>query len=126
MHPTETHDRFIELRVQGWSLERIAADLHVAKRTLIEWQRQYQRDIAGLRALELEALQDRILASHEQELTRLAARLNHVESILDQRKLECLSTEFLCCLAGALRSQIRRQRILPALPPPAANPNPEP
>jgi orotate phosphoribosyltransferase-like protein len=116
MHPAETHNRFIELRSQGWTLARIAGELNVSKRTLIQWQRQHQAQIADLRALELEALQDRVLASHEKELASLASQLDRVEAILAKRKLECLSTEFLFCMAGALRSQIRKQRINPVFP----------
>jgi transposase len=117
MYPSEMHHRFIELRVQGWSLDRIAAELHVAKRTLIHWQRQYQRDITDLRGLELEAAQNRILASHEQELSRLAAQLEQVEAVLAKRRLDCLSTEFLFCLAGSLRAQLRKLRVTPTLAP---------
>lgn len=128
MHDMETHDRFVELRARGWSLDRIAAELHVAKRTLVTWHRQHQQEITTFRSLELEALQDRILASHEQELVRLSSHLNQVESVLAKRKLECLSTEFLFCLAGSLRSQLHRLRagrapgVLPPPPPAGGSP----
>ena len=43
--------------------------------------------------------------------SRLTSHLNRVESILASRKLECISTEFLFSMAGALRSQIRKQKV---------------
>jgi transcriptional regulator with XRE-family HTH domain len=113
MHDQTTRNRFIELRAQGWSLGRIAAEIGVSKPTLINWQRQFQREISDLKSVELEALQEKILASHEEELGRLASHLSRVEAVLAKRNLEVLSTEFLFCMAGALRSQIRRQRVLP-------------
>ena len=113
MHNTESHHRFIELRAQGRSLARIAAELQVAKSTLIPWQRKFHRQIADLKNVELEALQEKVLASHEVELSQLAGHLNRVETVLAKRNLEYLSTEFLFCMSGNLRTQIRKQRVVP-------------
>ncbi len=113
MHTIDTRHRFIELRAQGWSLARIATEIGVSKPTLIQWQRQFEREITDLKSVELEALQEKVLASHEEELSRLASHLSRVETILARRNLEVLSTEYLFCMAGALRSQIRRQRVVP-------------
>ena len=112
MYNAETHNRFIELRAQGWSLAHIAAELDVAKCTLIDWQQKFHREIADLKSLELEALQEKVLTTHEQELSRLAGHLNRVESILAKRNFEYVSTEFLFSMAGALRSQIRKQKVV--------------
>ena len=49
MHDQATRDRFVELRAQGWSLDRIANEIHVTKRTLVEWQRQLAGQINTLR-----------------------------------------------------------------------------
>jgi transcriptional regulator with XRE-family HTH domain len=113
MHPNDTRHRFLELRAQGWSLARIATEIGVSKPTLIQWQRQFEREITDLKSVELEALQEKVLASHAEELMRLAGHLSRVEAILAKRNLEFLSTEYLFGMAGALRSQIRRQRVLP-------------
>ncbi len=64
----ETRTRFIEFRGQGWTIKRIANPLQVAPRTLVEWNRQDNQQIRTLRVLELEALQEKILATREQEL----------------------------------------------------------
>jgi len=116
MHSTDTKTRFIELRAQGWSLARIAAHLDVAKRTLVDWNQHAQTEVRALKAVELEALQEKLLASHEAELTQLTAHLQRVESELATRTLEIVSTESLYRLAGHLRSQLRKARIRPALP----------
>ena len=133
MHPTETHHRFIDLRVQDWSLARIADELHVSKPTLIAWQRKFREEIADLKGIELEALQEKVLSSHEVELSRLAEHLNRVEAILAKRKLEYVSTEFLFSMAASLRAQIRKQRVVPVFsassfgdPPETPVPNPQP
>ena len=116
MHSTDTKSRFIELRAQGWSLARIAAHLDVSKRTLVDWNQHAQAEIRALKAVELEALQEKLLASHEAELTQLTGHLQRVEKELAGRCLEIVSTENLYRLAGQLRRQLQHARLRPALP----------
>lgn len=40
-------DRFIELRAQGMSFEKIASQLNVSKPTLVKWSMDYREEIAG-------------------------------------------------------------------------------
>ncbi len=115
MHTTDTRHRFLELRAQGWSLSRIAAELDLAKSTLAVWNREQRREIADLKTIELETVQERILVSHEEELRRLTAHLNRLEVILAQRNLECLSTESLFNLAAIVRAQLRRVTAPPCV-----------
>jgi len=116
MHPTDTKSRFIELRAKGWSLARIAAHLDVAKRTLVDWNQHSQTEIRTLKAVELEALQEKLLASHEAELTQLNNHLQRIETELAKRSLVIVSTENLYRLAAQLRRQLQQTRLTPALP----------
>ena len=43
MYDTDTKNQFLELRAKGWSLSRIAERLNVARRTLVDWNRQELR-----------------------------------------------------------------------------------
>ena len=108
MHATDIRHRFIELRAQGWSLARIAAELKVAKCTLVDWNRAARQEIHDLKSVEVEAMLERILVSQELELQRLTAQLNRIEAVLAKRSLDCLSTESLFMLAATVRAQLRR------------------
>ena len=110
MHSTETKGQFIELRAKGWSLARIATHLNVCLRTLVDWNHQAQAEIRSLRAVELEALQEKVLATHELELTRLTQHLKRLEEELAKRKVECLDTMELYRLAALVRAEIRKVR----------------
>ena len=68
----------------------------------------------------------KVLASHEIELSRLAEHLNRVEAVLGKRKLEYVSTEFLFGMAASLRSQIRKQRVVPVFSASPSGDSPEP
>src|SRR5437870_7625369 len=120
MHPTETKNQFIELRAQGWSLARIATHIGVSKRSLIDWNRQCHAEIQQLQALETEALHERILASHEEELRRLAGHLTAIENELARRGPKALNTLELFRMSALIRSQIHDLRTEAARPVPAA------
>jgi hypothetical protein len=108
MYDTDTKGPFIELRAKGWSLARIAERLKVVQRTLVDWNRQEQEQIRGLRAIELEALREKILATREKELTRLKQELNRLDAELAKRTVEFVSTENLYRLSALLRGEIRK------------------
>ena len=65
MHTPETQQKFIELRSREWTYDRIAAELGVAKSTLIEWSRKFRFDINNRLALEVDELRHRILGPRQ-------------------------------------------------------------
>ena len=109
MHDPQIQQRFVELRAQGWSFARIAAELNVSKRTLIDWGRKFQFDIQNARAIELEALQEQLLASRETRLRALGEQLRQVEDELKKRNIADIPTARLFSLAESLRRQILRE-----------------
>jgi len=109
MHDSKIQQQFIELRVQGRSFARIAEELKVSKRTLIEWGRKFQFEIHNARVVENEALRERFLASREEQVRRLGERLAEIEAELQKRSVAELSTPRLFALAESLRRQIQRE-----------------
>ncbi len=115
MYGTDTKSQFLELRAKGWSLARIAAHLNIAQRTLVDWNRQEHEEIRTLRAIEIEALQEKILATREQELTRLKQELDRIDQELVKRDVQCVSTENLYRLSALLRAEMRKVCQAPPL-----------
>jgi hypothetical protein len=72
-----------------------------------EWQ-QTAEQIRALRAIESEALQEKILAIHEQQLVRLTTELERLETELAKRTLEYVSTENLYRLSALVWAEIRK------------------
>jgi hypothetical protein len=108
MYGTDTKSQFLELRAKGWSLARIAEHLKIAQRTLVDWNRQEHEQIRTLRAIELEALQEKILSTREQELTRLKQELDRLQQELAKRSVEVVSTENLYRLSALVRAEIQK------------------
>ena len=106
MHDEKTIQRFIELRSQGWTYARLGTELNVSKPTLIGWSRKHQFQIQNLKAIELEALREKWLASTAERVNALGEQLRRVEAELARRNVKDLSTAQLYRLARSLRRQI--------------------
>ena len=106
MHDEKTVQRFIELRSQGRTYTQLIAELNVSKPTLIGWSRKYQFQIQNLRAIELEALAEKWLASVSDRVGVLGEQLRKVEAEIASRDVKDLSTAQLYLLARSLRRQI--------------------
>jgi hypothetical protein len=106
MHDGNTIQRFIELRAGGWTYARLMAELNVSKSTLIAWSRKHQFQIQNLKAIELEALGEKWLASVSDRVNGLGEQLRQVEAELARRNVADLTTPQLYSLARSLRRQI--------------------
>ena len=95
--------------MQGRSFARIASELNISKRTLINWSRKFQFEIQNHRVVELEALQEKYLASREEQVARLGEQLTEVEEELKKRSMTDLSTLSLFTLAESLRRKIKQE-----------------
>ena len=109
MHDQQTIQRFIELRVSGWSFNRIARELSVSKPTLIDWSRKHQFTIQNLRAIELEQWQEQFLQPRAERIRWLGDHLRRVEGELAKRDPATLSTHQLFLVVRSLRRQIEQE-----------------
>ena len=124
MHSNDIKDQFLEMHAKGISLSRIATDLHVSQRTLVDWNRQLAPDIRALRAVHLEALHEQTLASREADLARLAKVQTNVEAAITERDFSWVDSDKLVRIYLDLRHEIRALRaadLSPLYEPP--NPN---
>jgi hypothetical protein len=106
MHDEKTIRRFIELRAGGMTYARLMIELQVSKPTLIAWSRKHQFQIQNLKAIELEALGEKWLASVTDRVNGLGEQLRQVEAELARREVGDLTTPQLYTLARGLRQQI--------------------
>jgi len=93
MKDQETRERFIELRAQGLSFDKISKELRVSKQTLIDWSKSLQEEIKNLRAIELEALQEKYFLTKEKRLELFGEKLKAIKEELDKRDLNELMTD---------------------------------
>jgi orotate phosphoribosyltransferase-like protein len=113
MTDQEAIKRFIFLRSQGWSFNRIAVELNVSKPTLITWGRQHHFEIANLRATETEALAERVFRQRHERWEVLARQLKRLEEEIDKRDFKEIPAARLHAIAAALRAEIKRETGTP-------------
>ena len=93
METINVKERFIELRAQGYSFDKIAKELGKAKQTLIDWSRELQEEIANRKALELEALYERFYLLKEHRLKSFGETLSKLQKEIEGRNLSDVPTD---------------------------------
>jgi len=109
MIDNETRYHFIELRAKGKSFEVIAKELKVAKSTLIDWSKEYIREIDNLKAIELEALQEQFLNTKLARIEMLGSQVRKMREELDQRDYADVSTEKLIDMLNRTVKQLKQE-----------------
>ena len=113
MKDQETKDKFVELKARGLSFARIAEELGVSKQTLITWSKEFEQEIAHLRAIELDALYDRFYLSKEKTIELFGERLKSIKEELEKRDLKELSTKELLALVPRYYSILKESYVEP-------------
>lgn len=113
MELLDIKQRFIELRAKGYSFDKIARELGKAKQTLIDWSKEYQEEIANLKALELESLYEKHYLLKENRLQTFGEILSRLQDELKGRKLSDIPTEKLLELLLKYNSLVNEEYIEP-------------
>jgi DNA-binding XRE family transcriptional regulator len=111
MKDQPTKERFIELRANGWSFDRIAKELKVSKQTLVAWSKELTLEIANLRAIELEALQEKYFLLKGKRIELFGEKLKTIREELDKRNLKDVPTEKLFDLLLKCFAVLEREAV---------------
>ena len=93
MHTEDKRNQLIELRAAGLSFDKIAAEIGVTKKTLIEWSKEFADEIEDLRVLAREHLKEKLIGSQEQFSGRIVGHFNRLDEEFGGRKLQFSPTE---------------------------------
>jgi transposase len=89
----EQKSRFIHLRAKGNSYARIAKELGVSKGTLVNWNTELETEIAHVRSIELEALQEEFFLLKEGRIRLLGEQLKSIQDEISRRDLSKVKTD---------------------------------
>lgn len=89
----EQKDRFIELRAKGLSFEKISKDMDISKPTLIKISRGLTEQIKNLKAVELEAIQEKFFLLKKQRIEAFGEQLEKIKAELENRDFSDISTD---------------------------------
>lgn len=114
MELIEVKQRFIELRAQGMSFDKIAQKLNKAKQTLIDWSKELEEEIANYKALELEALYESCYLLKEARLKQFGGIVNKLTEELQGRDLSDVPTDKLLDLYLKYSDKVKEEIVEPS------------
>jgi len=109
----ELKTAFVELRAKGWSYRRISKRLGVSKSTLANWSQELDAEIASLRAMELEGLQEQYYLLKEGRIKLLGGLLRKLRQEALSRDLSSVSTDKLLELLLKYQEALQAEYVEP-------------
>ena len=88
MKDQKTKERFVELRAQGWSFDRIASKLDVSKNTLIGWSENLELEIQNAKQIQLDRLREMHLLTKCAKIEAFGKQLKRISGAALERVLE--------------------------------------
>lgn len=104
---------FVQLRAKGYSFSKIARRLKISKTTLASWSKELDEEIASLKAMELEALQEQYFLLKEGRIRLLGGLLKRLQKEALSRKLSDVSTEKLLELLLKYQDALQKEYTEP-------------
>src|SRR5688500_17067977 len=114
MHPDQTKEKFIQLKVLGTPVEDILQALAIGRTTAFRWQQELKDQITARQLLHFEAVQARVLGPYEDRLKAALARLQRYQQEMDQRQTKYMTMEELQMLILDARRELDKLTLSPA------------
>lgn len=107
----ETKKEFVQLRAKGMSFNKIASILKVSKTTLVGWSKEFEREIANLKVMELDELQQMYYVQKQKRIELFGNQLERIITELETRDLSDVQTEKLLELKLKYLDFLKREEI---------------
>lgn len=114
MREIKDKEKFVELRAQGLSFDKIAKELKVAKQTLINWSKELELEITNLKALELEALYEKYYLSKQHRVTTFGDLLSKLREEISKRDLSEIPIDKLLTIYLNYDKQLKEEIVEPS------------
>lgn len=115
MKTTEEQEKFIELRAKNLSFKKISDELEVSKPILIEWSQELEQEIANMKAIELEALQEKYYLQKKQKIELYGKQLEKIkeelEARLENNELKDIKTDQLFKLFFEYMDRLEEEKV---------------
>ena len=92
MAKPDQKEKFIELRAQGLSFEKIGKELSISTTSLVKWSNEFQMQISNMRAIQLEALREQFFLSKQARIEAFGKLLQRIRVEIENRDLESIET----------------------------------
>src|SRR6185503_2439969 len=111
MRTEEERRQFILLRVQGWSINKIAKHISVPRATVWRWDHEERDMLQVLKAVRFEELQEKFVPTYEEELEQLTAYRDRIRKALENHDFSTMKPEFLLQMDLQISSRLAKFRV---------------
>jgi len=105
----DTKNRFIELRGNGLSFDKIVEEIGVSKGTLLKWEKELKQEISEVRFIELEAMIQKYGVLRTERVKSYGEMLEKYRKELSIRDLSDVSTNKLLDMALIVEDRLREE-----------------
>ena len=105
----DTKNRFIELRGNGLSFDKIVKDIGVSKGTLLQWDKEFKQEISEVRFIELESMIQKYGVLRTERVKSYGEMLKMYRKELSIRDLSDVSTNKLLDMALIVEDRLREE-----------------
>lgn len=103
----EIKKKFIDLRTEGLSFQKISEQINVSKPTLMVWEKEFNSDIKELRFIKLEALKNEFQMGKEARIKYLGEIHKKMLDELESRDFSDISTNKLMNMYFSIKNKLK-------------------
>jgi len=107
MKDIKVKERFIELRAQGQSFDKISQELKTSKPTLMKWAQEFENEISELMFIEFESLFERYKMLRIERVRCYGEQLELIREALKEKDLKDVSATKLLDMALVIEDRIQ-------------------
>jgi hypothetical protein len=107
MKDISTKEKFIQLRAEGRSFDRIAAELKVSKTTLINWSKELAREINNAQYFAFQSLAEQYQITKQERMTYLMRELKKIYDALSEKEYKDLPIKDLLLIKEKFETALR-------------------
>ncbi len=105
----EDKQKFIELRAEGLSFDKISKQISVSKPTLMKWDKEFSREIDELKYIMYEALREKYLMNKKAKMINYGELLEKARNELINRDFKEVSVEKLFSIINQLEKKFQEE-----------------
>jgi len=113
MKDQKTREKFIELRAQGLSFDKISKRIHTSKPTLINWDYEYANEIEVLKEQHYEEVLEKYKVAKQDRINRFAQALNKAWDAFERKDYSDLSKKELLLIITRLEKRLLEETDIP-------------
>jgi len=105
----ETKNKFIELRGQGLSFDKIVKQLDVSKGSLLKWDKEFKQEISEIKFISIEAMIEQYKVGKSERIKNYGELLKKYRKELSTRDLEDVPSNKLLDMAVLVEDRLREE-----------------